>query len=111
MRNVWKGLVVGGLTGALAGVLLDAGDRASRVANQDVRRASGAARRAMERSELPGRVRSVTRRAFSADTAEQARDLAGRAASSARDAAGTLAEEARQRSGDVADRWHAAAPH
>ncbi len=84
MRNVWKGLVIGGLTGALAGVLLDAGDRASRLANQDVRRASRAARRAMERAELPGRVRSVTRRAFSADTAEQARDLAGRAASSAR---------------------------
>ncbi len=32
MRNVWKGLVVGGLTGVTAGVLLDAIARASKKA-------------------------------------------------------------------------------
>jgi hypothetical protein len=32
MRNVWKGLVVGGLTGVAAGVVLDAGARASKKA-------------------------------------------------------------------------------
>jgi hypothetical protein len=34
MRNVWKGLVVGGLTGATAGVVLDSLARASRKATQ-----------------------------------------------------------------------------
>ncbi len=33
MKNVWKGLVVGGLTGALAGFVLDAVDRASQKAS------------------------------------------------------------------------------
>jgi hypothetical protein len=32
MRNVWKGLVVGGLTGVAAGVILDVIDRTSRKA-------------------------------------------------------------------------------
>ena len=32
MRNVWKGLVVGGLTGVAAGVVLDAAARASKQA-------------------------------------------------------------------------------
>src|SRR5579862_4991940 len=32
MRNVWKGLVVGGLTGVTAGVVLDSISRASRKA-------------------------------------------------------------------------------
>jgi hypothetical protein len=34
MRNVWKGLVVGGLTGVAAGVVLDSVNRASRRAAQ-----------------------------------------------------------------------------
>jgi gas vesicle protein len=32
MRNVWKGLIVGGLTGVAAGVVLDSLGRASRTA-------------------------------------------------------------------------------
>ena len=32
MRNVWKGLIVGGLTGVTAGIVLDSANRASRKA-------------------------------------------------------------------------------
>lgn len=34
MRNVWKGLVVGGLTGVTAGVVLDSIARASKKASE-----------------------------------------------------------------------------
>ena len=31
MRNIWKGLVIGGLTGAAAGIVLDLGTRGARL--------------------------------------------------------------------------------
>jgi hypothetical protein len=105
MRNVWKGLIIGGLTGVAAGILLDAGDRASRIANEDVRRAGRAARLAMQRSKLPGRMRSVTLRAGRAPTTDQARDLASRATGSA---VGTM-NGLRPRSAELAQRIRAAA--
>jgi len=48
MRNAWKGLVIGGLTGVGAGVMLDALSEGSRLANAAGRRAArlaGAARK------------------------------------------------------------------
>jgi hypothetical protein len=40
MRNAWKGLVVGGLTGVVAGVMLDALSESSRLAHAAGRRAA-----------------------------------------------------------------------
>jgi hypothetical protein len=49
MRNVWKGLVVGGLTGVAAGVLLDLANRGSQLGGAAAQRAVDLAPRAADR--------------------------------------------------------------
>jgi hypothetical protein len=89
MRNVWKGLTLGALTGAAVGIALDWGDSAGQTVRslaestgrsvrehgpEAVAAVGGAAARAGQRikdADLPSRAQ------------ETARDLAGRAADSA----------------------------
>jgi hypothetical protein len=73
MRNVWKGLVVGGLTGVTAGVVLDSLARASRKASEIgaqvrehtpeagrfVQSLAGKATDAVHNADVPGHVREA----------------------------------------------------
>ena len=72
MRNVWKGLVVGGLTGVTAGVVLDsiasASKRASELGEQFRSRAPEAGRLAQ----------SLTEKAIESNGAERVRNVAQR---------------------------------
>jgi hypothetical protein len=91
MRNVWKGLVVGGLTGVTAGVVLDSIARASKKASE----ISGQVR---ERAPEAGRwVHSLTDKAgdwvHDAEVPDHIRDAAHRVKTS--DAAHRAAEVAR----------------
>lgn len=92
MRNPWKGLVIGGLTGVFAGVILDvlSGAREKVVtATENARekapmwgdKAKHAAERAVERlreSELPDRARQTAERIRDSDIADGARAAADR---------------------------------
>jgi hypothetical protein len=49
MRNVWKGLVVGGLTGVAAGIVLDLASRGSELGGAAARRSAELAPRAVDR--------------------------------------------------------------
>ena len=75
MRNVWKGLVVGGLTGVAAGIILDLVTGAAEQAGEAGRRVKGRA------PDLAGRVRHVAVEAAGAireaDLPEKARMAAG----------------------------------
>jgi hypothetical protein len=87
MRNVWKGLVVGGLTGVAAGVMLDSFAGASK-------KAAELGEQVRDHAPDAGRwVQSVTDKAgewiHDADVAEQARTVAQKLKDS--DAAGRVA--------------------
>ncbi|MGH9036130.1 MAG: hypothetical protein ACRD0O_10225, partial [Acidimicrobiia bacterium] len=104
MRNVWKGLVVGGLTGVAAGILLDAAEGAFEravTAREHLRerapelkdRARHAAEVAGERlkeADLPEKARLAAERATElvkdADLPEKARHAAERATELVKDA-------------------------
>ncbi|HEY3240336.1 MAG TPA: hypothetical protein VGL92_12265, partial [Acidimicrobiia bacterium] len=91
MQNVWKGLVVGGLTGVAAGVLLD-------ILEGAFERAGTAREHLRERTpELKDRARHAaevaSERLREADLPEKARQAAERAAERVKDA--DLAEKAR----------------
>lgn len=76
MRNVWKGFFVGGLTGVVAGVVLDSLAEASRkagaVGDQVIKRAPDAGRWVQSATDKAGEWIRET------DAAEQLRDLAHR---------------------------------
>ncbi len=72
MRNVWKGLVVGGLTGVTAGVVLDSIASASK-------KASELGVQVRSRAPEAGRLaRSLTEKAVESDGAEHVRNVAQR---------------------------------
>jgi len=97
MRNVWKGLVVGGLTGVGAGAVLDLFGQGSRLARVAGGRAAGMAPRAADRiksaaitgsarvqeTDLPEQVRDHVRgfahRLGEADTTDRAKERRWRA--------------------------------
>jgi hypothetical protein len=88
MRNVWKGLIVGGLTGVAAGVILDSFAGASK-------KAAELGEQVREHAPDAGRwVQSVTDKAgdwlHDADVPEQARTVAQKLKDS--DAAGRVAD-------------------
>jgi hypothetical protein len=101
MRNVWKGLVVGGLTGVTAGVVLDSLTRASKKAAQlgnQVRDKAPEAGRLVQSltdkagdwihdAEVPEHVRGAARRVKESDAAQRAVDAAADAVAAAKEAA------------------------
>lgn len=89
MRNVWKGLVVGGLTGVSAGIVLDATARASKkaaVIGEQVREHAPEAGRWLQAAtskvgdkiqdaEIPEHVRDAAHRVKDSDAARRAAQL------------------------------------
>jgi hypothetical protein len=102
MRNVWKGLVVGGLTGVVAGIILDslanASKKAAAIGDQVVEHAPDAGRwvqsvteRAGEwlhDADVPEHVRSVAHRLKDSDVADQMSEVGRDVLTAAREAAG-----------------------
>jgi len=96
VKSVWKGLVIGGLTGVAAGVILDVLDQGSGLARAASKRAAGRAAglapRAADRiksaastgatklheAELGDHVKELANRLAEAETSEHARDTLGR---------------------------------
>jgi hypothetical protein len=109
MRNVWKGLVIGGLTGVAAGVVLDLASRGSELGSAAAKRAvdlapkaadriksaasTGAARvqDAVQDSDLREHVRDqvkdIAHRLADADVTDQAREKLERASKKGADLA------------------------
>jgi hypothetical protein len=101
MRNVWKGLVVGELTGATAGVVLDSLARASRKATQIgvqvrehapeadrlVQTLAGKATDAVHNADVAGHVRGAAEKVADSDGAQRAVRLSTHAITKAKEAA------------------------
>lgn len=91
MRNVWKGLVVGGLTGVTAGVVLDSitrvSNKATQIGSQVRDKAPEAGRLAhsftdkagdwIHHAEVSDHVRDAARRVKESDAAQRAADAGG----------------------------------
>jgi hypothetical protein len=100
MKNVWKGLVVGGLTGVTAGVVLDSIARASRKAAEiggQVREHAPDAGRWVQSlsdkagdwihdADVPEHVRGAAQRVKESDAAHRAKELGADAVAAAKDA-------------------------
>jgi len=100
MRNVWKGLVVGGLTGVAAGVVLDSLRGASRTASHWGRQVRDRAPDATEwlhetgkqvgerlrQADLPDQVRQVAHEVATSDVAERLSETGSSLLSAAREA-------------------------
>ncbi len=100
MKNVWKGLVVGGFTGAAAGVVLDSIARASRKAAEiggQVREHAPDAGRWVQSlsdkagdwihdADVPEHLRGAAQRVKESDAAHKAADLSADAVAAAKDA-------------------------
>jgi hypothetical protein len=112
MKNVWKGLVLGGLTGVAAGIVLDALDRGAQKASALGERV------AHQTPEVVGRLREVVSDAVAEGTsklrdpeiADQVRGItdvtkkkAGELAAETKVKAGALAADAKERAGALAD--------
>jgi hypothetical protein len=98
MRQIWKGMVIGGLTGAAIGRTLEI------FSERNLRRVAGAGSDAATR--LEARIRAHGPSA--ADVADLARQAAGLAASAARAGAGRIQDSgAADRVNDVLDRARA----
>ncbi len=94
MQNSWKGLVIGGLTGAAVGILIDGFTKALKQAAHGAEVARDHAPDAMEwlhavtlragewahDSEVPERVRHVAQRIVESDLAARVGEVAGKAA-------------------------------
>lgn len=93
MRNVWKGLIVGGLTGATAGLLADMADGRAPEASEWLRQVTERAAEWLQQSDLPERVREAAQHLVDSERAEQAREAAAKVAANAR---GKLTEAARE---------------
>jgi hypothetical protein len=107
VRNVWKGLVIGGLTGVVAGIALDLANRGTELSGAAAKRAVDLAPKAADRlksaattgvarvqdavqdSEFPGRVRD---QAKAIADAVQDSELPGRVRDQAKAIAHRLAE-------------------
>ena len=102
MRNVWKGLVVGGLTGVTAGVVLDTIARASKKAvavGEQVREHAPDAGRWIQSvtdkagewihdADISEHVRGMAERAKDSDAVNQVKQTSNDVVSSAKDALG-----------------------
>jgi hypothetical protein len=100
MRNVWKGLVVGGLTGVMAGVLLDAIAGASKKAlavGDQVRDHAPEAGRWLQSvtdkagewihdADVPDHVRNIAERVKESDTTNQVKKASNGLVSGAKEA-------------------------
>jgi hypothetical protein len=100
MRNVWKGLIVGGLTGVTAGVVLDAmagaskkalavGDQVREHAPDPGRWLQSVTDKAGEwlhDADVPEHVRSMAERVWESDAASQVKQTSNGAVSSAKEA-------------------------
>jgi hypothetical protein len=114
MRNVWKGLIVGAVTGAAVGVLLDlpararaggaaaaelARERGPRAAETIASAAAAGADR-VRQADLPRKVREAAHTVAASDTAQALRQASASAADTvsetAKSAAGTVADKARK---------------
>jgi hypothetical protein len=103
MRNVWKGLVVGGLTGVIAGVILDslagASKKAAEVGGQVRDHAPDAGRFIqtvadkagdwLHDADVPEHVRSVAHKLKESDVAGRVSDVSQDIVSAAREATGS----------------------
>jgi hypothetical protein len=101
MRNVWKGLIVGGLTGVTAGIVLDAMAGASKkalaVGDQVLEHAPDAGRWVqsvtdkaagwLHDADVPEHVRHVAERVWESDAASQVKQASNDAVSSAKEVA------------------------
>jgi len=92
MRNVWKGLVIGGLTGAAAGLFMDALNRGARLVGVAGRRAADLVPEAVDRvkaeasggmarvhdaevgDRVRGQAKEIAHRVADSDQADQARE-------------------------------------
>jgi hypothetical protein len=102
MRNVWKGLIVGGLTGVVAGVILDslagASKKAGALGDQVLERApdaghwvqsvAGKAGEWLHEADVPEQVRSAAHRLKDSDAGARIAEAGLGVASAAREAAG-----------------------
>ncbi|HVC70463.1 MAG TPA: hypothetical protein VNC61_09455 [Acidimicrobiales bacterium] len=100
MRNVWKGLVVGGLTGVVAGIVLDtiagASKKALAVGDQVREHAPDAGRwlqsvtdkagEWIHDADLPDHVRSMAERARESDATNQVKQASNGVVSAAKEA-------------------------
>ena len=100
MRNVWKGLVVGGLTGVMAGVVLDSIAGASKKAlaiGDQVREHTPEAGRWLQSvtdkagesihdADVPDHVRSMAERVKESDATNQVKQASNGAVSAAKEA-------------------------
>jgi hypothetical protein len=101
MRNVWKGLVVGGLTGVIAGVILDslagASKKAAELGGQVREHAPEAGRWVqsvtdkagewLHEADVPEHVRTVAHKVKESDAAGRVTDVGSDLLSAAREAA------------------------
>ncbi len=101
MRNVWKGLVVGGLTGVATGVALDAAARASHKAaaigeqmrdhapeaGRWLQTMTGQAGERIRHAEVPEHVRDAALRVKESEAAHRAAQVSHDVASAAKEAA------------------------
>jgi hypothetical protein len=100
MRNVWKGLVVGGLTGVTAGVVLDSITRASKKAveiggqvrehapeaGRLVQSLTGKAGEWLHDADVPDHVRETAQRVKESGVAQRVADVGSDVAGAAKDA-------------------------
>lgn len=99
MRNVWKGLIVGGLTGAMAGVILDslagASKKAAALGDQVLEHAPDAglwvqsvsdkAGEWLHHTDMPDQVRAIAQKLKDSDGAHRVKELGRDVASTARE--------------------------
>ncbi len=100
MRNVWKGLVVGGLTGVTAGIVLDAAARASKKASamgehvrdhapeagRWIQTVAGKAGEKIHDVDVPEHVRDAAQRVRESDAAQRVAQRGDDVVSAAKDA-------------------------
>jgi len=117
MRNSWKGLVIGGLTGASVGILIDAFAKAVQQAAHGAEYARDHADEAAEwlhhvtqrankwalDAEVPDRVRHVAQRIVESDLASRLGETASKVAESTVERASKVAESTVERASKVAE--------
>jgi hypothetical protein len=119
MRNVWKGLVVGGLTGVAAGLILDLMTEAAEQAGEAGRKVKGRApdlaskvqhvaaeaAEALREADLPEKARLAAEQLREAELGEKAKRVAERTAERAREVdLRSTAKEAADRARDSINR-------